>query len=748
MNRETAFKIYKSIIVCLGLLAFVIGVINIERSLLDWRFAFFAIFTLFVASRINLNLPRSSVVLCFSDSMIFLAFLLFGGKEAIFISMLEMLGTCLILRHQGIRFDLLTFLFNIASSVLSTTITYQIWLLSANLINYDFQNRNTASLLSSLGILALSQFVTNSIFASVFHSLKSGGSFWGKWKNDGFTISITQIAGAMIAGVVYKLVTFTDFFTTIIVVIVLTIAYLNYRKIVKDMNSSFEEAEQAQKEKAEAERIRAEQAELHAQELGISLAEQERISDELQKSNDALEHAAFHDALTRLPNRAYLTERLNLLLEIGIDISHKYYVIFLDLHRFKNINDSLGHTVGDKVLILVAKRLLRAVRMEDTVARLGGDEFAIVLNDLSSVEEAKKFAEKIHQKLTLPFSLRGHKIFTNVHIGIATFEPEHKKPEDILRDADIAMHHAKEEGVAYAVFDKTLRSSLLERIKLEADLRFAIQRNELSMHYQPLISLKDGGIVGFEALLRWQHSKLGFISPAKFIPIAEESDLIIPITNWILEQTTNQIARWQKISSDYHNLIVSVNISGKHLSQDGLVEEVRKSLKNSQLSPSGLKLEITESTAMSNAERTIEILSDLKKLGVQLSIDDFGTGYSSLSYLHRLPFDTLKIDRSFVYQVGDNGENSQILQTIISLAKNLKMRAIAEGIETESQLRLLQNLGCEYGQGYLFSKPLPKDEMENLLYQKHIWFPQSFISDEIKPNLSEEHQQNSRLMLQ
>jgi diguanylate cyclase (GGDEF)-like protein len=748
MNQEKIFKLYKLLVVCCGIVTFTVIVLNLESSLLDWRFFSFAVFTSLIASRMSLNLPRSSVVLSFSDSMIFLAFLLFGGKAAIFISTLEILSTLLILRHQGIKFDLITFLFNIASNVLSTTLTYLIWLASYNIVSYDFENKNTTSLITSLGILALSQFVMNSTFASVFHMLKSGGSFWDRWRNDGFTISITQIAGATLAGVAYKLITYGDIFTTVIVTIVLSVAYFNYRKIIRDMNSSIEEAEQAQKEKAESEKVRAEQAELHAEELGISLSEQERISDELQKSNDALEHAAYHDALTKLPNRAYLIERLNLLLEIGIEISHKYYVIFLDLHRFKNINDSLGHTVGDKVLMLVARRLLRTVRFEDTVARLGGDEFAIILNDLSSVEEAMEYAEKIHHKLTQPFSLRGHKIFTNVHMGISPFDSEHKKPEDILRDADIAMHHAKEKGSNFAVFDKELRSSLLEKIKLEADLRFAIQRNELSMHYQPLISLKDGEIIGFEALLRWNHAKLGFISPVKFIPIAEESDLIIPITNWILKQTTDQLAEWQKISTSYRNLMVSVNISGKHLAEEGLLEEVKKCLKNSKLAPSALKLEITESTAMSNAERTIEILNKLNKLGVQLSIDDFGTGYSSLSYLHRLPFDTLKVDRSFVYPVGENGENSEILQTIVSLAKNLKMRVIAEGIETESQLQLLQNLGCDYGQGYLFSKPLPQGEMEDLLYKRHVWFPKAFIMDEIGENSRDKHLNDEQMMIQ
>ena len=284
------------------------------------------------------------------------------------------------------------------------------------------------------------------------------------------------------------------------------------------------------------------------------------------------------------------------------------------------------------------------------------------------------------------------------------------------------MHHAKANSFNVAVFDKNLRALYLEKLSLEADLRFAVERGELSMHYQPLISLKDGELIGFEALLRWNHSQKGFVSPAQFIPIAEDSGLIIPITKWILRQTCSQIAEWQKLAS-YDKLMVSVNISGKHLTDETLVTDVQKALENAGITTDSLKLEITESAAMDNPEQSIQILHNLKKLGVQLSIDDFGTGYSSLSYLHRLPFDSLKIDRSFVSGVGERGENSKILQTIVSLAKNLRMRIFAEGIETEAQLAVLQNLGCDYGQGYLMSKPLPVEQMEKLLYQNHNWLP-------------------------
>ena len=647
-----------------------------------------------------------------------------------------MIVFCLSLKRQSVEISQLAIPFNVASTSLSTTLSYGLWLLFSKTSSFDFRSESTSDLIIFLGMLACFQFLTNSIFASIYNSLKSGSNFISQWQNDGLSISITQIIGAAIAGVTYKIFVSGDYFSTTIVLIILAIAFLNYRKVIKDMTSSIDEAEQAQIQKAESDRLKAEQAEQHAEELGMALAEQERISEKLKETNHALEHSAFYDSLTNLPNRTYLIERLRLLFELKIDISNKYYILFIDLRRFKNINNRLGHAVGDKVLVMVGKRLLRLVKMEDTVARLGGDVFAVILNDLKSAEDAVKYAKKIAQKLSQPFSIQGHKIYVGVNIGISPFEQEHEKPEDILRDADIAMHYSKDKEINFALFDKELRSRVLETIKLESNLRFALDKKELSMHYQPLISLSDGSLIGFEALLRWFHPS-GFIPPAKFIPIAEDSGLIIPITEWLLSETTTQISSWQKVSPNYRNLIMSVNISGKHIAQDGLIKTVGKALKASHLSASSLKLEITESTAMEDAERTVQILTALKELGTQLSIDDFGTGYSSLNYLHRLPFDTLKIDRSFVYSVGENGENSEILQTIISLAKNLKMKVIAEGIETESQLRLLRNLGCDYGQGYLISKPLPKEEMESLLYQKQSWFPKSFQISEFGETTSE-----------
>ncbi len=714
---------YKYTVIAIGGFSLILALTNLTGEIFSWSFASLLIFTLVVTPQMSLKLPRAKFFLSFSDSIIFLGFILYGGYAAILLAAVETLANCLYIKRRGEPFSRLFIFFNICSAALSTTITYIFWLFFVSVSGVDYTTGTTTNLISALGFLAITQFLTTSVAVAILYSIITGESAWRIWKRDCFASSMTQLAGASLAVVAYQLIRHADFLTTAIVLLVFGIVYINYRQTIKNINESIEQAEQAEREKTKIEQLKAEEAKNHADELEVLLVKEEKTSEALLQSKNALEHAAFYDFLTDLPNRTYVVERLKLLIEIGIETSHKYYVLFIDLKRFKNINDRLGHNTGDRVLKLVGKRLVRLLRKEDTVARLGGDEFAVILNDLSSVEEAKRTAEYIYEKLSSPFLVSGNRIYMDLSIGIAPFDIEHKMPEDILRDADIAMHYAKDINCGVAIFDKELRARYLERINLEADLRFAIERGELSMHYQPLVSLKNGELVGFEALLRWQHRLKGLISPAQFIPIAEDSGLIIPITKWILRETCRQITEWQKFSPVYENLLVSVNISGKHLADEDLVRDVAKALKLSNLAPASLKLEVTESTAMENPQQSIQILHGLKNLGVQLSIDDFGTGYSSLSYLHRLPFDSLKIDRSFVMEVGENGENSEVLQTIVSLAKNLKMRTFAEGIETESQLSVLQNLGCDYGQGYLMSRPLPADQMEKLLYQKHDWLP-------------------------
>ncbi len=724
MDRETVSRYTKTVVISLGAACLTAAVATLSVDVFKWKFAIIIAFALTIAPRMSLTLPRSKFAISFSDSLVFLTFLLYGGQAAVVVAAVESVANCLFLKSRGFRFGRLMIPTNVSLAVISTTIMFVVWNALQSVAIVPLNITSTQHLITALGILALIQFSASSALAAAFQSLKDGSSLWETWKRDCFTSSMTQIVGAGIAGLVFKLINFGDVMTAAIAFIALTLAFLNYRQSIAEINQAIANVEEAERQKAETERQRRREAENYANELTLSLEKEARANDALRRSEKDFQYAALHDSLTGLANRKQLNDILrNLIQHYKEDPSTNFQVLFLDIRSFKNINDTLGHTIGDKVLAIAAKRFSRIVNPEDTVARIGGDEFAIILRNLTTTGKAQKVARKIHRSITQPFSLSGNKISIDVNIGIAPCDAEYNTPEEILRDADIAMHYAKERRDGPAVFTKELRHRFLERVRFEMDLRHAIERDEFAMHYQPIISLADGRVVGFEALLRWNHSELGLIAPNRFIHIAEGADLIQPITVWILHETTRQLAIWQKISPEYRNLMVSVNISGKHLSNENLIYDVESALESSGIEPSTLILEMTESTAMDNAEHTINILNRLKQLGVRLSIDDFGTGYSSLSYLHRLPFDSLKIDRSFVKNVGEHGENSGILQTIISLAKNLKMRVIAEGIETEPQLAVLQNLGCDYGQGYLLSKPKGKDETEQQLYAHPQWIP-------------------------
>lgn len=728
MSKEKLSTYFKVGMIILGSICFGFAVFRLPSHAFTLGYLLVLAFSMLVAPRMSLTLPRSRFAISFADALIFLTFLLYGGKAAIVVAALEMLALCVYLRSTGFPFGRLMIPTNVSISAVSTTVTYFVWLIIPRFALSDLNATSTPHLITILGMLALTQFTISTFLAAVVQSLKDGSNLWQTWKRDCFSSSMSQIVGAALAGLCFKLVNYADVMTALIAAVALGLAYLNYRQSIGEINAAIGQVEEAERQKAETERERRREAEKLSTQLALSLEKEEKANDALRKSQNDFRYAALHDSLTDLANRKKFGDILKSLIDdYKKDPSKSFHVLFLDISRFKNINDSLGHTIGDKVLMILAKRFVRMTTAVDTVARIGGDEFAIILKNVSTVSKAQKVARRIYQNISQPFSLSGNRIFISVNIGIAPCDVEYDTPEDILRDADIAMHYAKEKDKGVAVFTKELRSRFLERVRLELDLRSAVDKNQLAMHYQPLVSLKDGHLMGFEALLRWHHPEMGMISPAKFIPVAEDSGLIVPMTVWILNDTCSQLAKWRKVAPIYEKIIVSVNISGKHLGSDRLLQDVEQALANSGLPAEALKLEITESAAMENAEHSASMLKQLKQIGVRLSIDDFGTGYSSLSYLHRLPFDTLKIDRSFVNAVGPTGENSEILQTIISLAKNLKMKVIAEGIETEPQLAVLQNLGCDYGQGYLLAKPKPVSETEELLYQSPNWLPNSEI---------------------
>jgi diguanylate cyclase (GGDEF)-like protein/PAS domain S-box-containing protein len=436
-----------------------------------------------------------------------------------------------------------------------------------------------------------------------------------------------------------------------------------------------------------------------------------------KRAEEQLLHDAFHDALTGLPNRALFMDHVKMAIQRSRRSGNRLFAaLFLDLDRFKIINDSLGHMVGDQLLVGIAHRLEACLRPGDTVARLGGDEFTILLEDLDSMDDAIDVALRVQEAVTQPFNIGGHEVFTTASIGIALSNTGYERAEELLRDADTAMYRAKLLGKKrHVVFDKGMHDRAMELLQIETDLRRAIKRKEFFLNYQPIVSLETGKVSSFEALVRWRHPERGLVGPAEFIPVAEETGLIIPLGLWVLNEACRQVREWQKLYLADEHVTISVNLSSRQFSQADLIEQVSSALRESGLRPGNLKLEITESMVMENIDTAIDMLMQLRGLGVGLSIDDFGTGYSSLSYLHRFPIDTLKIDRSFVTQMTDNTENAEIVRTIVTLARSLDMDVIAEGVETREQLRQLSALGCDYGQGYLFSRPVDASPALELL---------------------------------
>jgi diguanylate cyclase (GGDEF)-like protein/PAS domain S-box-containing protein len=431
-----------------------------------------------------------------------------------------------------------------------------------------------------------------------------------------------------------------------------------------------------------------------------------------------LQQLAFHDTLSGLPNRALFLDRLERALARADRYRRSIAVMFLDLDNFKVVNDSLGHEVGDQLLTAVAERLRSCLREEDTAARFGGDEMAVLLEEIMDEESVVEIARRISTAMAEPFILNGRELFASFSIGIALSTPGQDRADTLLRDSDLAMYRAKANGKAgFQVFDPSMTISAMERLELETDLRHALDRGELRVVYQPIMSLESGKVSELEALLRWDHPTRGLISPVQFIPLAEETGLIVQIGQWVLEDACNRTRAWHLSRPGEPLIAISVNLSARQFVQADLVETVARALFTSRLEPSCLKLEITESVLMRDVDGTIEKLWALKDLGVQLAVDDFGTGYSSLSYLKRFPVDTLKIDRSFVSGLGQDSNDTAIVRSVVALAKSLNLAVTGEGIETTEQLGQLQALGCDRGQGYLFAKPLSAAEIDDLLVE-------------------------------
>jgi diguanylate cyclase (GGDEF)-like protein/PAS domain S-box-containing protein len=455
---------------------------------------------------------------------------------------------------------------------------------------------------------------------------------------------------------------------------------------------------------------------------------------ERKRAEERLAHQSFHDSLTGLPNRALFLDRLQQALTLSRrHLDFKFAVLFIDIDEFKVFNDSLGHAAGDSLLMQIAQRLTVSLRRVDTIsrphvgedaesligestlARPGGDEFTVLLEELHGPSEAIRVAERIQRRLAIPFDFNSQEIVLSVSVGIAFSNPDATDAQDILRDAEIAMYRAKSTGKARCeVFDHAMHAGAIKRLQLETDLRKALELNQYRVYYQPIVSLRTGQIMGFEALSRWQRPE-GLVMPGEFIAVADESGIILPINRQLLDDACRQLRMWQALFPSDPPLTVNVNIAPKQFAQPDLASQIGKTLQETGLDPGCLNLEITETIAMADADRSAVVLAELKALGVRLDIDDFGTGYSSLSRLQRFPVDTLKIDRSFISCMDTDVETREIVRIIIMLAHGLRLNVVAEGVETQGQADMLKDMGCELAQGYLYSRPTPVEIIERLL---------------------------------
>jgi len=437
------------------------------------------------------------------------------------------------------------------------------------------------------------------------------------------------------------------------------------------------------------------------------------ITDRIETEKQ-LKFLAHHDILTDLPNRTLFLDRLKQALASARWHERAVAVLFMDVDRFKNINDTLGHEAGDQLLRELAERLSGALRDRDTIARFGGDEFVILLDDVAQISDVDKLVKKIHESLESPFSIKGSEFHVTASIGISLYPTDGEDSSTLLRNADMAMYRAKDDWRnSYEFYSADMTTRAFERLTLENSLRQALDKEEFLVYYQPQVDIESGDIIGVEALLRWQHPQLGLVTPDNFIPLLEDTGLIIPVGEWVLQTACRQVMEWHR--SGFESLRMAINLSSRQFSSSDLIEKIQQILERCELSASHLELEITESLLMSHVGKEQQLFEILADLGVRLAIDDFGTGYSSLSYLRRFPIDTIKIDRSFVIGIPEDADNAAITEAIVRLGQALRLDLVAEGVETKEQLNYLQSIGCRMVQGFLFSRPLPAEEIGRLL---------------------------------
>src|SRR5262245_61041156 len=561
-------SIYMWLVIAAGLAACALSAYRLPTHTIDKYFLLLTVLTTVIGSRIAIRVPQINLNITVDDTFVFVALLVYGTEAAILVGALA--GLCAGLRISR-RFRTVSFgSASVACAVLANATVLKLVFGSPT---HLFQEGASVAIIG-LSMMGLVQYLAHTTLGAIASALKANESVWYMWSRNFLWISISYFAGAAGAGFVVSSVGTTRFWAFIVSIPIIVIVYFSYDRYMREVSASARQAEDAERARAEVEHQRAEQAERHVLELNNYIAEQERISRVLEETKEHFRHAAFHDSLTGLPNRAMFTELLRAEIESAKrHPDHLFAVLFLDLDRFKNINDSLGHTYGDLLLVAFAERLERTLRPIDTLSRFGGDEFAILLSGIVDTTDAVRVAERIQEELTLPFILDRNSAFATASIGIALSASGYDRPEDILRDADTAMYRAKENGKArYEMFDSGMHARAVSRLQLESDLRKAVENMEFAIHYQPIIALETGRLAGFEALVRWNHPRRGLVSPNDFIPVAEETGLIVPIGQWVLEEACKRIREWQVHSPGHRSLSLSVNLSGRQVSQPDLVE--------------------------------------------------------------------------------------------------------------------------------------------------------------------------------
>jgi diguanylate cyclase (GGDEF)-like protein len=718
--KKSLENIYLSVLLPVAAVALCWAVYNFPGERLGWSLAGFAVITVFFSSFLRIQLPRTKIHVTTSDAAVILSFLWYGGETAIILSFLESAFTSLSYKQQGGTMHRKTILVNIVNAVVTLFVTT---LVARAVFGPSPQLLNTGDvtqLIMLLAVMAFSLFILNSALVSLFFAAKSGKSVMSVWTEYCLNALVMYLSSAVLAGFTTKALQEINVFLFAAVCVFFGTVYFTYRRYIDDIKNTSAKAEQAERE-------RAEQAESHVRELEHYVKRLEQSSKELTESRERFRHAAYHDYLTGLPNRNFFVDTIRqLMVDKRSRSAVSYAVLFLDLNGFRKINDSLGHHVGDQLVKQVAGRLQKIARKNSVVGRFSGDEFAIILMGDADERGATEFAEAVSRAVAQPYFLEAKQVFTSVSIGIAFGSLHYDEPEEVLRDADIAMYHAKDHGKEFVVFDERMHTRAVSLLELETDLRYAIERNEFELHYQPIVNLQNLQLRGFEALVRWNHPTFGQIAPDRFIPVSESTGLIIPMTLSILETACRQTVEWQNVFKEAAPRFISVNISGVHFANPMLVDQIKDVLGKTGINPRSLKLEITETAIMENGENAVAMLKQIKELGVQLSIDDFGTGYSSLGYLQQFPIDTVKIDRVFVRSMEDGRQNGEIVRAVLALADSLNLEVVAEGIESIHQYHQLRILSCHYGQGYLFAPALPKADVDALLRDQNRW--QSLLS--------------------